>query len=273
VESIELDDLKNYYTANFSADLATISIVGDISRSEAVKAFKSLVDKWEVKKVIFPEYEIPTPDNKPKVYFVDVPNAKQSEIRIGYLGLARTDPDFYPATVMNMKLGGNFSSDVNLVLREEKGYTYGARTRFSGSKFPGKFTASAGVRSNTTEESLNIFKDLMTVYGDPITEDDLDFTKNVLLKSNARRFETLGALRGMIDNIATYGFPFDYIKDQEKIVRKMTVESHNELARKLIRPNEMIYLVVGDAATQLEGMKSLGFGDPILLDANGIPVQ
>ena len=269
VESIELDDLKNYYTANFSADLATISIVGDISRSEAVKAFKSLVDKWEVKEVIFPEYEIPTPDNKPKVYFVDVPNAKQSEIRIGYLGLARTDPDFYPATVMNMKLGGNFSGDVNLVLREEKGYTYGARTRFSGSKFPGKFTASAGVRSNTTEESLNIFKDLMTVYGDPISEDDLDFTKNVLLKSNARRFETLGALRGMIDNIATYGFPFDYIKDQEKIVRKMTVESHNKLARKLIRPNEMIYLVVGDAATQLEGMKSLGFGDPILLDTNG----
>ncbi len=273
VESIELDDLKNYYTANFSADLATISIVGDINRSVAVKAFKGLVDKWEVKDVIFPEYEIPTPDNKPKVYFVDVPNAKQSEIRIGYLGLARTDPDFYPATVMNMKLGGNFSGDVNLVLREEKGYTYGARTRFSGSKFPGKFTASAGVRSNTTEESLNIFKDLMTVYGDPISEDDLDFTKNVLLKSNARRFETLGALRGMIDNIATYGFPFDYIKDQEKIVRKMTVESHNELARKLIRPNEMIYLVVGDAATQLEGMKSLGFGDPILLDANGIPVQ
>ncbi len=273
VESIELDDLKNYYVANFSADLATISIVGDINRSVAVKAFRGLVDKWEVKDVVFPEYEIPTPDNNPKVYFVDVPNAKQSEIRIGYLGLARTDPDFFPATVMNMKLGGNFSGDVNLVLREEKGYTYGARTRFSSTKFPGKFTASSAVRSNTTEESVNIFKDLMTNYGEPIAEDDLDFTKNVLLKSNARRFETLGALRGMIDNIATYGFPFDYIKDQEKIVRKMTVESHNELAQKLIRPDEMIYLVVGDAATQLEGMKSLGFGDPILLDTDGKPIQ
>ena len=174
---------------------------------------------------------------------------------------------------MNMKLGGNFSGDVNLVLREEKGFTYGARTRFSGSKFPGKFTASSGVRSNTTEESINIFKDLMTAYCDPIAEEDLDFTKNVLLKSNARRFETLGALRGMISNIATYGFPFDYIKDQEEIVRNMTVESHNELARKLIRPNEMIYLVVGDGATQLDGLKSLGFGDPILLDGDGNPVE
>ena len=113
----------------------------------------------------------------------------------------------------------------------------------------------------------------MTAYHEPISDEDLDFTKNVLLKSNARRFETLGALRGMIDNIATYGFPFDYIKDQEESVRSMTVESHNTLAKTLIRPNEMIYLVVGDAATQLEGMKSLGFGNPILLDANGDPVQ
>jgi zinc protease len=216
---------------------------------------------------------MPEPDKMANVYFVDVPNAKQSEIRIGYLGLALTDPDYFPATVMNMKLGGNFSGDVNLVLREEKGFTYGARTRFTGSKFPGKFTASSGVRSNTTEESINIFKDLMTAYRDPIAEEDLDFTKNVLLKSNARRFETLGALRGMISNIATYGFPFDYIKDQEEIVSDMSVESHNELARKLIRPNEMIYLVVGDSATQLDGLKSLGFGDPILLDGDGNTVE
>ena len=93
------------------------------------------------------------------------------------------------------------------------------------------------------------------------------------MKSNARRFETLGALRGMISNIATYDLPFDYIKDQEDIVRNMTVESHNELVKKYIRPNEMIYLVVGDAATQLDGMKSLGFGDPILLDTDGNPLK
>ena len=221
----------------------------------------------------FTEYELPVPDENAKVYIIDVPDAKQSEIRIGYLGLAYTDPDFYPATVMNMKLGGNFSSDVNLTLREEKGFTYGARTGFSGSKFPGKFTASSGVRSNTTEESVNIFKDLMAAYREPIDEADLEFTKNVLLKSNARRFETLGALRGMIDNIATYDLPFNYIKDREDIVRNMTVDMHNELARKFIRPDEMIYLVVGDAATQLDGMQSLGFGDPILLDADGNSVE
>ena len=268
-DRINIDDLKKYVTSNFSASLSTISIVGDISRSEAINSFKNLVSRWEPRKVSFPNYKMPTPNTKAKAYFVDVPNAKQSEIRIGYLSLSRNHPDFYANTVMNMKLGGNFSGNVNMVLREEKGFTYGARTRFSGSKFPGTFTASSAVRSNTTEESVKIFKEIMTKYSMPINQTDLEFTKNVTLKSNARRFETLGALRGMISDIARYKLPFDYIKDNEDIVRNMTIESHNELVKKYIRPDAMIYLVVGDASTQLDGMKSLGFGDPILLDNNG----
>ena len=269
VEKIELNDLKEYVKTNFSAHLATVSIVGDISKSEAVNAFEHLAKRWEVKDVEMPDFEIPEPNKNAKVYFVDVPNAKQSEIRIGYLSLARTDPDYFAATIMNMKLGGNFSGDVNLTLREEKGYTYGARTGFRGTKFPGTFTASSAVRSNTTEESVNIFKDLMNDYLKPINEEDLTFTKNVTLKSNARRFETLGALRGMISDIARYDLPFDYIKKQEDITQNMTIKDHNALAKKYIRPNEMIYLVVGDANSQLSRMNSLGFGKPILLDRNG----
>ena len=273
IQSISINDLKNYVNANFSADLATISIVGDISRSEAVNAFKNMVNRWDIQNVNFNNYEIPKPNKSAKVYFVDVPNAKQSEIRIGYLGIPRTHEDFYATTVMNMKLGGNFSGDVNMVLREEKGFTYGARTRFSGSKYPGTFIASSAVRSNTTEESVNIFKNLLTNYSNPISEDDLEFTKNVTLKSNARRFETLGALRGMIANIATYDLPFDYIKAEEEQVRSMTIQSHNQLVKKYIRPDEMIYLVIGDAKTQMDGLKSLGYGDPILLNENGSRVR
>tara|TARA_Y100000590_G_scaffold293956_1_gene331104 strand:- start:233 stop:3013 length:2781 start_codon:yes stop_codon:yes gene_type:complete len=269
VENIELNDLKEYIKTNFSAHLTTICIAGNISKSEAINAFEDLANQWEVKDIEIPNFEIPEPNKKAKVYFVDIPNAKQSEIRIGYLSLARTDPDYFSSTIMNMKLGGNFSGDVNLTLREEKGYTYGARTRFSGTKYPGTFTASSAVRSNTTEESVNIFKNLMNAYLKPINEEDLSFTKNVTLKSNARRFETLGALRGMISDIARYDLPFNYIKKQEDIIRNMTINDHNALAKKYIRPNEMIYLVVGDAKTQFNGMKSLGFGEPILLDKTG----
>ncbi|MFL3050624.1 MAG: M16 family metallopeptidase [Candidatus Neomarinimicrobiota bacterium] len=273
VMTIELEDLKKYYEDNFSVDLSTISIVGDINQNGAIKAFKSLSDRWEIKDVNFPEYAMPEPNNKAKIYFVDVPGAKQSEIRIGYLSMQYTDPDYIPATVMNMKLGGNFSSDINLTLREEKGFTYGARSRFTGSRFPGLFIASSAVRSNTTEESVQIFKDIMTRYREPISEEDLEFTKNMIIKSNSRRFETLGALRGMIANISTYNLPFDYIKDRENMVRDFTIEEHNGLAKEYVRPSEMIYLIVGDAATQYEGLKSLGYGDPIMLNNNGNPVD
>jgi len=269
VESISIDDLKSFYNSNFSPSVTTIAITGDLNRSRSVAAFKGLIGKWELKDVIFPAYELPEPPAESKVYFVDVPGAKQSEIRIGNLSMARTDDDYYPATVMNMKLGGNFSGSVNLVLREEKGFTYGARTGFSGTEIPGTFTARSAVRSNATEESVAIFKDLMEKYREPVSEEDLTFTKNVLLKSNARRFETLGALIGMLESIAKYDLPFDYIKDQEGIVIDMTVNRHNQLARNYINPGKMNYLIVGDAATQLEPLKSLGFGDPILLDTEG----
>ena len=104
VQSISLNDLKNYVNANFSADLATISIVGDVSRSEAVNAFKNMVNRWDIQNVNFNNYEIPKPNKSAKVYFVDVPNAKQSEIRIGYLGIPRTHEDFYATTVKNLSL-------------------------------------------------------------------------------------------------------------------------------------------------------------------------
>ncbi|MFL3024701.1 MAG: M16 family metallopeptidase [Candidatus Neomarinimicrobiota bacterium] len=273
VETIELKDVKDYYKANFSADLAKVSIAGDISRSEAVKAFKSIVSRWEVSEVSFPEYTFPERNESAKVYFVDVPNAKQSEIRIGYLGLTRKDPEFYPAEVMNTKLGGNASGNLFQVLREEKGYTYGAYSFFNGYKYPGTFTAYSAVQSNATEESLITFKELLSSYRETISEDDLQFTKNVTLKSNARRFETLGALRGMISDIALYELPFDYIEEEEKVVRSMTQDKHNELAQKYIDPNKMIYLIVGDAATQLDGARSLGYGEPIELDKYGDPVK
>jgi zinc protease len=194
------------------------------------------------------------------VYLVDVPGAKQSVINIGCLGLARTDPDFFAVTVMNQKLGGSFNSNVNLVLREEKGFTYGARTGFSGSYIPGTFTASSSVRSSATVESVQIFRRLMEEYRLGISEEDLTFTKNSLLKSYARNFETLGNLMRMLETIGTYNLPNDYVKGEEEVIRNMTLEQHRALAEKYINPGRMYYIIAGDAATQLDGLEQVGFG-------------
>jgi zinc protease len=246
-----------------------VTIVGDISKDEAVDLFASLEQAWPARAVDFPAYPEPPSANRPTVYFVDVPGAKQSQIRIGHLALPYTHPDYYAATVMNYPLGGSFNGRVNMILREEKGYTYGARSSFSGSTYPGPFTASSGVRSNVTLESVQIFKDEIAKYRAGISEQDLEFTKGALIQSNARAFETLGALRNMLTTIGTYDLPFDYVKQREAIVSDMTIERHRELAQTYLDPNRMIYLVVGDAQTQLRRLRALGLGAPIVLDRDG----
>ncbi|MFQ5707485.1 MAG: M16 family metallopeptidase [bacterium] len=269
VEKITIDDLKSFYDKNYSPSVSYVAIVGNISKDDAIKLFSPLEKKWAAKAVKIPDYPVPPAPQKAQLYFVDFPKAKQSQIRIGYLAMPYTDPDYYPATVMNYKLGGSFNGFLNMILREEKGYTYGARSGFSGTHNPGPFTASAGVRSNATLESMKIFKEEISKYRSGISSEDLAFTKSALIQSDARRFETLRALRGLLNRIAAYDLPFDYVKKYEQIVQNMTEEQHKALAQKYLNPDRMIYLVVGDAETQLEPLKELGLGDPILLDKNG----
>lgn len=272
VAALTIDDLKNYYNKNFSPTVTKVSVVGDLSQGKAVSLFKSM-EVWKKKEVRFPELP-PLPEaKKPKLYFVDFPNAKQSQIRVGHGGLAYTDPEYHAATVMNYKLGGSFSGFLNLILREEKGFTYGARSQFRGTNHPGTFMASSGVRSTATLESAQIFKDEILGYREGITEEDLTFTKDALIKSNARRFETLGALMGMLNNIAMYDLPVDYIKNEENTIRNMSQDQLRALAQKHIHPDQMIFLVAGDAKTQMRQLSKLGLGRPVLLDTNGEPVK
>ncbi|MCD6337106.1 MAG: insulinase family protein, partial [Candidatus Marinimicrobia bacterium] len=266
VESITLDDLKAYYNTNLSPTIASFEVAGAVAPARVKKALTDLEVKWKAKDVVIPEFVLPEPIKESKVYFVDMPGAKQSALRIGNLCMKRNDVDYYPAYVMNYQLGGVFGSHINMMLREEKGYTYGARSSFSGTKITGPFSVSTSVVTDATLESLEIIRDLVSEYKNGITEEELEFTKNAILKSNTRRFETMDNVLSMLWNIDYYGMPVDYVKNNEKIVNEMTLESHKVLANKYLHPDKMIYLVVGDAATQLESLKELGFGDPILLD-------
>lgn len=273
VQAITMDDLKAFYENNFSPSVSRFHIVGNINQEQSLKVLGDLETKWAAKEVTIPTYPLPEARDKASLYFVDIPNAKQSVINIGYLSMARTDPDYFPATVMNYKLGGSFSGNVNLILREEKGYTYGAGTSFSGTKITGTFGASSSVRTNTTYESVQIFKEEIEKYKNGISQEDLDFTKNALIKSNARRFESQGSLLGMLQNISAYDLPADYIAGEERIIEAMTLEEHKRLANKHLDASKMGYLVVGDAASQFEAFKNAGFDEVILLDKDAKEVK
>ncbi len=273
VSAITMQDLKDFYYRNFSPSVSTFQIVGNLDEEEVLRNLKTLEENWPSKTVNIPQYPVANTRGNSSLYFVDIPNAKQSVINIGYVSLPRTHSDFYPAEVMNYKLGGSFSGNVNLILREEKGYTYGARTHFSGTKIPGTFTASSSVRTNTTGESVTIFRDEINKYREGISAEDLEFTKNALIKSNARRFETQSSLLGMLQEINEYNLPQNYIEDEERIVKDMTLEEHKRLADKYLDASKMVYVVVGDAETQYQQFKDMGFDEVKLIDKNGDEVK
>ena len=265
VPGITMDDLKEFYHSNLSPSLARFHIVGDIGRDRVEEALASLEQSWQKKDVDLPEIDIPDNPDRARIYFVDFPGAKQSVIQIGYIAVPRNHPDYYPATVANFKLGGSFNGIVNLILREEKGYTYGARTGFSGGSYTGSFSASSSVRTTATLESVEIFKEEMEKYRGGISQEDIDFTKDALLKSNARAFETQGSLLSMLSTISQYDLPHDYIKQEEEFVRSMTTDTHREVVQKYIDPSRMYFVIAGDAKTQVPELKKLGLGDPVMV--------
>ncbi|MCA1741468.1 MAG: insulinase family protein, partial [Bacteroidales bacterium] len=243
VQSMTMDQIRAFYEKNISPSVARFLVVGSVDQPRVEQALSSLSTNWAAKEVQMPEITFAPAPEQSTVYFVNVPGAKQSNIYIGAPAIPRGHPDYYPAYVANYKLGGSFNGYVNLVLREEKGYTYGARTGFSAQKSYGAFNASSAVRSTATLESAEIFRDLMKNYRSGVSQSDIDFTKDALLKGNALRFETQRALLGMLNTMSAYGLPVDYNAREEDYVRNLTVDEANAMVQKYIDPMRMYYVV------------------------------
>ena len=267
INSITIDDLKTYYSQNISPSVSDFQIVGAVSKAEVIRSLAVLNKNWKPAKVSFPAIKITEAPEASKIYFYDVPGAKQSVIRIGYPALAATDADFYPADIMNYRLGGgSFASQLTQELREGKGYTYGIGSSFDGSNTKGPFTIYSGVRSNVTYESVSLIKEILDQYAKNFNANDLDITKGYLIKSNARAFETMGSKLNMLYEISNYNFSDDYAKQRENTVKNITIDDIKKLSGKYLNSNKMIYLIVGDAETHLKKLEQIGFGVPVLLN-------
>ena len=264
LKQITIEDLENYYNTKLSAQLSSYYVVGDISKNAVLEGLKQINGKWNTPNLELPQVNMAVMPEEATIYFYDVPNAKQSVLSFGYPALKATDKDYYLASVMNYRLGGGgFASQLTQQLRESKGYTYGVRSRFSGNEFSGRFSLNSGVRSNVTYEATALIKDIMENYGSNFNENDLEVTKSYNIKSNARAFETLGAKLNMLSTMDHYQLPADYALQREQQVKNLTVDQVKALADNYLKPNQMIYLVVGDAATQVNKLKQLGL--PIVM--------
>jgi zinc protease len=169
-------------------------------------------------------------------------------------------------------LGGAFNSRINLNLREDKGYSYGARSGFTATKIRGPFTASAGVRSDATADSVRQFMNEITGFRDNgIMPEELEFTKDAIGQSEALDYETPGQKAGLLEQIITYDLEADFVRRQQQLITDLSVERVNELARNHLPVENMIIVVVGDKASNYDALVELGY--PIVeLDVEGNPL-
>lgn len=265
LDSITMDDIKGFYNSFISPTIANFNIAGAIDQATCEKAIASLVKKWAAKDVTVPEPTAGIPAKRSQIYFVDYPNAPQSMIIVCKNGVPYSSPDFYPSVIVNFRLGAGSQGMLFDVLRLQKGFTYGAYSSFTGEEYYNKFVASSSVQGSATKEAVQLFKDLISTYGEKYNEEELSATKNSMIKAKASSFETLGALVTMLTNISSYNLPFDYVKQQEETINNMTVEQAKAVIAKNMDARELIYVVVGDAKTQFKQLESLGMGKPILV--------
>jgi zinc protease len=265
VANISLQDLKDYYNQNFSPSIASFHFVGALDKATVTASLSQFAD-WKAKEVDFPEYEIKTADEGSRIYFVDYPDAKQSVINIGTISMNGDDEAYAAANMANYRLGSGSGSILFSRLRLEKGYTYGAYSSFDRRMNGTPFTAASSVRSNVTRESVDLFKDILDHYGANFSEEDMEVTKNSILRSNTQSFETLGGLVGILQNISTYDLPTDYIKQNEEVLKSMDVAEAQRLIKEYMDPDKLIYVVVGDGKTQLNRLNGTGLGKPILVN-------
>ncbi|MBP7273927.1 MAG: insulinase family protein [Saprospiraceae bacterium] len=269
VERITIDDLKNYYNNNFTPSLSAFQVAGAVSQQQVLASLNGIEKRWSDKKVSLPNLRSMQSNLTDNVYFIDIPDAKQSVVLLGIPALKGGDKDYFAATVVNQRLGDGSSGRLFQILREEKGYTYGAYSNFARKINQGAFVASANVRSNVTLESIQTFKDILNKYQSDFSQQDLDLTKTSLTKGNALNFETLGQKLGILQNITTYDLPFDYVVKDEKTLQNMSLADAKALIGKYIDPKKLVYYIVGDAKTQLPRIKEAGIGKVILTDKEG----
>lgn len=259
VQAITLEDLKGFYDNYYRPNFADVVIVGDIPKAEAIETI-SFLSEWKGKEYTLPSFGEFTNAGKGKIYLVDNPGSVQSVISILKHALVfDAEGEYFKSGLMNFPLGGMFNSRINLNLREDKGYTYGARSGFNGGKMTGTFSASADVAGQHTVASIQEFlKEMAKYQASGMTQEELGLMKKAYTQRDALSSETPTRKAGILIRMLGYDLDKDYRKRQKEIINNATTEQLNALAAKWLDTDSMDIIVVGDAVTLREKLAVLG---------------
>ena len=270
VAAMTRDDLANFYAANYRPNNATLIVVGDVQSADIKSQLEKAFAGWKAGDVKATNISDQHMAAKPAIYLVDKPGAAQSSVSIGAVGIERSNPDYYAVQVMNSILGGGGTARLFMNLREDKGYTYGAYSRFTPRRGAGPFSASGEIQTISTKEAVQEFlKELNGMRGTrPISQAELDVNKQGFIRRFPAGFETVGGISGQLANLVVYGLPDSYFNDYIAKINAVTADDVNRVANKYLDPSKMAIVIVGDKKVVEPGLKELGW-PMVYLDVDG----
>ncbi|MEO6950082.1 MAG: pitrilysin family protein [Ginsengibacter sp.] len=261
VKNITLEDIQHYYDTYISSNGAMVVVVGSVKENEVIPQL-AFLNKLSTKAIVLPTIPAAPKVDKTKIYVVNIPNAAQTEFRVGYVTNLKYDAlgDYYKAMLSSYNLGGGFNSRLNIRLREDKGWTYGARAGFSGNKYTGEFAFSSGIRADATDSALaEIIGQLKEYNTSGPDKEEVAFMKNSIGQSDARNYETGGQKAAFISRMLIYDLPANFVEQQTKILNNISVKELETLSKKYYDLNKMNILLVGDTKVFMPELKKMGY--------------
>ena len=273
VKAMTRDDMQQFWKQNFVPNNAALIVAGDISMTELRALAEKAFGGWMRGTPFKPAFGSPS-TTQAKVIIVDKPGAPQTQLRVAAIGAARSSPDFRPMQVMNLALGGLFGSRINMNLREEHGYTYGAQSQFSFRKSAGPFQVASGVRTDVTAPAISeIFKEIRGMVDKPMPADELAGAKSAMVNSLPGAFETAGNAVGNFSNIFIYGLPIDYYSRYAEQVNAVTSEQALAMAKKYLGSDRLVVIAVGDRSKIEPEIRKLNLGSVEVWGPDGRPIS
>ncbi|MCP5062920.1 MAG: insulinase family protein [Ignavibacteriae bacterium] len=258
VTEITNNDINDFYKNNFSPKNSSLIIVGDLEENELHELTSKYFSDWnnlEKPEQLNLDFE----KTKNQIILIDKPEAPQSELRIGHISKSRKAKDYFATNILNSILGGQFSSRINLNLREDKGYTYGAHSNFNYNSYGGSFSVSTSVKSENTGDAIKeILYELKNIRKS-ISQEELDFSKSYLTRRYPSMFETYSQLASNASLLPIYGLEQDYFQNYINNISKCTLDDVMEAAKENILLDELVTVIVGDRAKikdQIKGFDS-----------------
>jgi len=271
VSKLTREDLVAFHQAWFKPNHATLIVVGDTRLDEIVPKLEKLFRKWKQGSVSEKDIRRVAPRPGSTVYIVERPGAVQSMIFAAHVAPPKANPDEIAIETMNAILGGSFSSRINMNLREDKHWSYGARSMFVDARGQRPFIAYASVQTDKTKEAMiEIKNEIEGIMNErPVTNDELMRAQNRLTLRLPGSWETISAVGGTIDRIIRFGLPDDYYEMYPEKVRALAVDDLTAVAGRVLHPNNIVWIIVGDRAEIEESIRAAAFGTIHHIDADG----